>query len=325
MWWGMEILRILCIFDGRRAIPHLQINYIYRLRKWFDIFIYGPSEHILNDQNISPIQFSNNINIVDLCREINPDIILLPEYASVVRLLSFLGDLLKIKSIPIVSIEDVWAKEKEKWHLENGIDYVISRVPVDEDFFSVPSVWLPWAADDTFAEISTDWSSRYDKVLFVGEGLYSQNEAYTTRRRAVYILNTNELLDSFRSDSMEFYRDKLGAYRYFLSDSWGALKMPPPKTFESMAAGCTTLSPSFVGEKELFGDNVCFIRYNMECSDLLSGVTGCMNDPQKSQEVASLGREIVLKSHMMSNRMDELKNILTDILNKREVRKKWGR
>ena len=124
---------------------------------------------------------------------------------------------------------------------------------------------------------------------------------------------------------MAFYRKKLSEYKYFLSDSWGTLQMPPPKTFESMVAGCTTLSPSFTGEKELFGDNVCFVKYDMKCEDLLSKVHYCMDNLQESRNIALLGKEIVLKNHMFSNRMEELRDILFDILRKREVRKKWGR
>jgi hypothetical protein len=318
-------MRLLSIFDGRRAIQHLQIDYIYRLRKWFDIVIYGPNEYELKDHDMSPIQFSNKLSIMDLCKEFKPDIILLPEYVCINPLLSFLGDLSKVDSIPIVSIEDVWYDNEKGWHLRNGIDCVVSRVPIDQEFFSVPSVWLPWAADDSFSNISTDWDSRYNKVLFIGEGIYSKNMAYATRRRATRILSVNDLLDSFRAETMEFYKDKLGEYKYFLSDSWNELKMPPPKTFESMAAGCTTLSTLFIGEKELFGDNVCYVSYDMDCSNLLSKVENCMNDTEASKQIASLGREIVLKNHMMFHRIEELKDILFDVLYRKDVRRKWGR
>lgn len=326
----METMRLLCISDGRRTIPHLQVNYIYAMKKWFDIVIYGPNEYELNGPSISPLKFSDKLNIIDLCKEFKPEMVILPEYSVVIPLLSFLGNLERVKSIPVVSIEDYifsdtfWKGEDRQWHVKNGIDYVISRAPFHENVFSVPSVWLPWAADNMFSDIKSDWYTRYDKALYVGEGIYSKNIFYTTRKKAVYILESNGLLDSFRTHKLEFYKEKLSKYRYFLSDTWYTLGMPPCKTFEAMAAGCATLSPSFVWERDLFGNNNCLIKYDKDCDNLLSRVRDCINNPEQSKAIAELGQKIVLKEHMLSNRIEELKDILTDILNKKEIRKKWG-
>lgn len=317
-------MKLLCMFEGRRAIPHLQINYIYALKKWFDVFIYGPNEYEINDRDIAPIEFSSELDIIDLCNQFKPDAIILPEYASTRILSDFFGDLNRVKSIPIISIEDVYHNEDSNWHFNKGIDYVISRVPVEDDFFSVPSYWLPWAADDRFSSVAHPWYSRYNKVLFIGEGFYSQNVLYTTRKKAIYVLGVNNLLDSFRSSTFDFYMGKLGKYRYFLSDAWYTLKTVPPKTFEAMAAGCTVLSPEFLYGKELFGNDECFIKYDMDCEDLLGKVNYCKGNPEYSYSVSLSGRKVVLEKHMFSNRVQELSDIITDILNGTEVRKKWG-
>ena len=317
-------MKILCIFDGRRATAHLQVDYLFALSKWFDVFIYGPGEYELNDRNISPIQFSKDLDIVSLCKHFHPDIVILPEYASTKILLGFLGDLNRVKSIPVVSIEDYILIEDKQWHLSNGIDYVISRSPVVEGFFSVSTIWLPWAAGEMFGTPTTAWHDRYNKVLFVGEGLYSQSWFYTTRKKAIYMLGTNNLLDSFRSSSLEFYIEKLNSYRYFLSDAFHALKTVPAKTFEAMAMGCSVLSPEITYYKELFGDEECFIQYDMECEDLLDNVCQCMSEPEHSYNVALSGRKVVLEKHMFSSRIQELKEILEDIVGKSGIRRKWG-
>ena len=62
----------------------------------------------------------------------------------------------------------------------------------------------------------------------------------------------------------------------------------------------------------------------MECEDLLDNVCQCMSEPEHSYNVALSGRKVVLEKHMFSNRIQELKEILEDIVGKSGIRRKWG-
>ena len=315
-------MRLLHLYTGTRSVPHLMIDFVLGLSKYCEIFIYGPDEHESRGDKVAPIKYDEGKPLKEVVDIIRPDILVLPEYMLLTKDIKGYEEIKNINYIPKVSIEvDAYVFENlPQWHISMGIDFVISKGPWRKSHFSVPSVWLPFSVPDSFylKEFTTD---RFNKILFFGGGRFDFNELYKVRKKAIFLLERNDMLDYFPSNTFSMYRDYLRKYKCGLSCSFSRLKMSPAKNFEIAGSGCLLFTNDFVGRELLFGDKL-FIEYNPDCSDIIAKAEDILTHDYS--DLAYAAWKVVGERHLDSIRILELYNILNSIMKNEKVEDRWN-
>lgn len=315
-------MRVLYFFPGNRKEPHLMIDFVLGLSKYYKVFVYGPYEQILNGKEISPVVYDETKPLKEVIDIIKPDVLLLSEYHLLVKHIKGYEELSKINYIPKISIEiDGYVfGELPNWHMSLGVDFVVARAPFKKSFFSVPSVWLPWSVPDEFylREFTTN---RFNKIIFFGGGRFGDSIFYRVRSRVIFLLERNDMLDYFNSQTFEMYRDYLRKYKCGLSCSFGELRMAPAKNCEIAASGCLLFTSDFIGRELIFGDKL-FIEYKDDCSDVIEKAEDILTHDYS--ELAYSAWKIVGEKHLQSMRIEEFYNVIESVVKGVKVGDKWN-
>ena len=315
-------MRILYFFTGYRGEPHLIIDFVLGLSKYCDVFVYGPFEQEFNGKEISPLHYEEDKPLKEVIDVIKPDLILLAEYHMLINKIKRYEDLSKINYIPKVSIElDCYnLAEAPTWHSLMGVDFVVARAPFKKSFFSVPSIWLPNYVPDEFY-LKEFTKNRFNKIIFLGNGRFSSSIYYAVRKRAIFLLERNDMLDYFPSQSFVIYRDYLRKYKCGLSCSFFSLNMAPAKNWEIPGSGCLLFTSDFIGRELIFGEKL-FIEYKNDCSDIIEKAEDILTNDY--DELAYEAWKVVGEKHLQSIRVKELYNALNSVLKNEQVEDKWN-
>jgi hypothetical protein len=322
-------MKVLHFFDGRRNNTRIiQIDFMLMLQQYCTLYIYGPKENEWNGEEISPLKFNNKLSFVDVVKELNPDVVIMPEYDLSKLMIRGMGNLKKIKSIPKVSIEiDYYSiLDTPNWFKKIGIDFIINRGPYSDSVYRVPHVWLPWSAHDMFYtdETSDYFSDRIRKVVFVGGGRYSRNKYYQIRQKAIRMLEEKKLVDYIETAPPRTYKKFLSEYEIGLSCSFKGLQMAPAKVFEIMASGAVLLTTHFIHKDILFGNEKCFFEYREDCTDLLDITEKILSDFDFAEAVTKNALRVINTKHLHKHRIKELYNILYALYDGTPIPKVWG-
>ena len=88
------------------------------------------------------------------------------------------------------------------------------------------------------------------------------------------------------------------------------LDFPSNRLFDALACGTSVISYDIPSAKTLFDGNIVTYR---DADDLDEKINYYLNNPQKREELAKKGKEIVLNNHTFDNRVDEIVEALKDI------------
>uniref|UniRef100_A0A6M3XLS1 Putative glycosyltransferase n=1 Tax=viral metagenome TaxID=1070528 RepID=A0A6M3XLS1_9ZZZZ len=317
-------MRVLHLLHGLRGNPkRIHYDRIEKLMDLCPVYIYGPNEKELNGESISPIEFKSDLQINDIIKELDIDILLLPEIFFCNKYFPVSG-IEKVKKIPKVILEnDIYMLKDLDCFKKAGIELIINLHPYDPETLPINSVWLPPAVSDEFLVDSIE--NRIDRVVYIGGGRFSQNKYYETRQNAIRILENKLILDFHGEVGYSRYPEILKRYEIALSCSWPPLYFPPIKTFEIMASGSILLTTKFVFSDLLFGTDKLYYEYKDDCSDLYEIVEYLLHNKEEAREVANRAMKIIKESHLHIHRVKELFDILYAVVDGSiKVPKKWG-
>lgn len=325
-------MNVLYLNNGKRTCTsRIHINFIKKLARLCNLTVFGPledeinkGEYTIEGNEISPTKFDAEISSQEIIKELDIDLILLPEWGLVQNTESWEGC-----PLPVVMVEGDFYCTPKGWYKEKGIDLVVSRAPASK--FGVPSVWLPYSANEE--EFYTDENSNYvnnraQEITFIGDGLFPArsliNSYYEIRREAVRTLLKHNLLQLRGNLGSEHYPFMLKKSIAALSCSFPPLYCAPAKTWEIMASGTALLSTHFRMRKELFGEEQVFFEYEADMSNIVEVAKNVLLDLPKTLEVTKNALTIVNKKHLDKHRIVELYNILKAILSGEKIPILWG-
>lgn len=255
--------------------------------------------------------------LLDIYNEIKPDIVLCYAKAHSPVILPFLEKI----DCPKVCIEvDYYKspKSKEGIYKRGRFDLVIQRGSFVLSDDTIPSVWLPFSADDKIFYPLSSISQQENFVGFSG----SLTKIYSQRRSAVLKLTQANLLRECKCCySDELYSSFLRRMKICLTSS--EINSPHGKVFEIMASGSVVLTPPFYGEDVLFGPN-CFIHYEKDCSNIVNRAKVYLKRRKKYNIVRNNSYEIFKQKHTDDIRLRELFMHLDNVINNKPVCKPWG-
>ena len=320
-------MKALYLFYGMRGnIKRIHFDFIEAFMDLpgVDVKVYGPREQVLNGDLISPIEFDMKLQLNDIIKELDIDVLLLPELGLCEKWFSGCG-ISDVKSIPKVLFEsDFYAITDVDWYKRVGIDLMLMLHPYDPNILPVESVWLPPSVSGEQFLVEGISVTRINRMVFVGGGRYSLNKYYKVRQDAIRVLENKGLIDWYGEVGYEEYPRIFKIYRSALSCSFPPLNFPPIKTFEIMASGTTLLTTSFKYKDILFGNERCFFTYNKDCSDIIDIVKYIQHNTEEAGQVAEIALQKVKDNHLFEHRAKELFLILTSLLNHNSIPKKWG-
>jgi len=314
-------MRVLFLLHGMRGnSKRIYYDSIEDFMRLCDVTIYGPREKEINGGDISPIEFTQTTELNYVISELKPDILVLPGFAICNRFFEYCG-IDRVNSIPKVILDDdFYAIEDPSWYEKNGIQLMIMLHPYDPKTLPIESVWLPPSVSES-QFITEDTSERINRITFVGGGRYSSNKYYSVRQKAIRELEIEGLLDCHDEVGYEKYPKILQRYSAALSCSFPPLNFPPIKAFEIMASGAKLFITPFQYSDILFGKERSYYTYKCDCSDIIEMGYKILED---DDEVSKRAVEVIRKNHLLSHRSEELKNILTAVVEGSEVPRKWG-
>lgn len=211
-------------------------------------------------------------------------------------------------------------KEKNwhQWYVGNKFDLILQRGAFKcGRSLGAPVIWLPFSADEK--EFHPGKKRKSNKIGFAGS-VTKNPKLYVQRKKAISLLEDAKLIVKKKrriSNYEQFVRSTAG----FLTSA--GLKSPHGKVFEVMASETALLSPSFFGERSLFGDEECFVKYKHDCSDVVEQARRIVGDRQYRERVAKNGYEAFLRNHTHEKRLVELVEHINGVLSGRDVIARW--
>lgn len=308
--------------DYRKLSRRLFFNIYRRISIYCRIYTYGPGEHTVNGNTVSPLKYDEKIEFDDLVKEFKPDIVVALKYPLTYRWMKSH----RTSSIPFILIEGDYFATPLGWYEDNKFDLIIQRGYVHNEYTSIPNVWLPLSADEKdfcIDPYSNYLDNRKQKVVFIGN--VSNFLYYKIRRNILGKLENNDLFENLGVVGFEDYPNKLMSYIAGLSCSGSSLHAPIGKTFEIMASGTALLTQWFHGWKVLFGNKKCYFTYKDDLSNLEDMVRYILNNMDEVKEVTSNAVSVINAKHLNMHRVLELYNIFKAIVSGKEIPRIWGR
>lgn len=284
----------------------LHFEFLQRLKKWVDVEVC----EVIRD-NKGPVIVGKKKG-KDLYYDYKPDVILMHFHNQLLD-----GFLKGIPCLKVMIAVDLYKYSDFEWHRNNEFDLIAHR-GFYPDKIPIPSVWLPFAADQNEFK-PNPLVGRKKRVGFVGNYL---SPIYKVRRRAL------ELLDA-EGDLLEWHKDLLLGVKYtsFMRSTELGLHTSPiftphAKLFEFIASGTVVITNEFGGERNLFGED-SFIKFKDNCSDLIGEVKGALGDLDLIDEKAERAYDIFLEKHTTERRVLELYGHLKNLSEGKETENKW--
>ena len=161
-----------------------------------------------------------------------------------------------------------------------------------------------------------------EDILFVGvtRKVYRQivkDSLEKGHNVSIYGVGWEEFIDEDLIKGEFIPNDEL--YKYYssckilLNDHWEDMRdldFPSNRLFDALACGTFVISDDIPSAKTLFDGNIVTYR---DADDLDEKINYYLNNPQKREELAKKGKEIVLNNHTFDNRVDEIVEALKDI------------
>jgi len=309
---GMVMRKILTIYSFNNPYHYnrrLHYDFISKLCNW--------SEHkIVLKKDIK--------NIGKLYSDYKPDVII--QYAQRYFEAGHRNhlNLPNFPCLKVLILVDAHKTKKKKFDQKfayiNSYDLVVQRGVYTDKRIKCPSVWLPFSADENVFT-PMEYDKKINKIGFAGT---FDSYVYKQRREAISKLNANSLLVYNKNKS----RITGDAYPNFLRNYIGCLtstelNSPHAKAFEIMASGSVLLTPPFVGEKELFGEN-SFVKYAPDCSDIVEKAKWIIDNPDESKEIIDNAYKIFKGRHTDIIRAKELFLNIRGLLTGKSLVKRWG-
>jgi hypothetical protein len=302
-------MRVLFFWDGhRRTAIRNQIGFMTRLNKYCEFYIYGPKEHNINEE-LAPLIYDGSLTALDLEKEFKPDVFLVYMHERFRR--CRIKGFEKVTTPKIMMESNYWLVEKD-WYRELGIDLLIFRTPTPPKDVGIPSLWLPFSANEE--EFFPLDNTEEKKNLIVYVGSTKKGEIYSIRVKARELLRKEKLIDDVGFRLGESYAETLHEYTCGLACSLKEIRTPVSKIFEMMACGTVVLTSPFDRSSELFGDKQCYFEYKSDCSDVVDVAKEVLSNESLRQEVISNAYDIVSTKHMHKHRVKELYDIISGFL-----------
>lgn len=306
---------------------------------------YGPNEHLLWGSQVAPLRYNKDHTMDDILKYFNPDIAIVSSWPGVRHWLKPRSP--HSRQIPFACISGDYFSVPDRfkeWH--DQWDLLIHRGNCHLDpERTVPSVWLPQSVNERefYTDPKKDYlKERINKIAWIGN--MSKFPPYATRKRAIEILKSTELLENiglidFDQNShesklkitQEEVREIAGKYPSMLKQYIGAytcaghdLHSTIAKHFEIMGSGTAMLTQTINYSDVLFGKDQCFFTYKDDLSDLIPAAEEILNDHDKVKEVTGNALRVINKYHLHHHRRLEFYNILKAMISGREIPRKWG-
>lgn len=220
-----------------------------------------------------------------------------------------------------------------KWFKDCNFDLIVFRVALDLDRYrreiGIPTVWLPFSANHK--EFYPDLLMKKEPVVsfagHVGEWHYQRKLAIEKLKKAkIYKEYQFEYKiglkypDNLRRSLLWLTSTEREAFDSTVLEQ---RKTPRGKLFEAMASGAVVLTPSFLGEKSLFGEKECYLKYKDDCSDIVEQAKKAISNTEHIKVVRDNALAIFYQFHTHEKRLGELNHYLLDIFHGRKVTTFW--
>jgi len=270
------------------------------------------------------IQAYNKNSILVTSQEIwekhKPDAILLLAHNDLLD--SYLKNIPCLKVMIAVDYRKIVERNKFYWYKNNQFDLVIQRGVYDIESFQkhigIPSVWVPYSADEK-EFYPTKW--KIPKVGFTGT---ISRVAYTQRREAIELLEQENLINNGGKIGGIQYAPFLRLHRAMLTDTMlgnSGIRSPHAKMFEIIASGSVLLSPGF---DHNFLSEDCMVKYRDDCSNIVEKGKWILTNKDECDKISKNAYNEFLKSHTDTIRIKELYNHISNMLEGKEIVRKWG-
>lgn len=315
-------LRVLVIshLPETKFSSRQHLGFLSRLKEYCESYQYVPGAVLV--ANAGEIK----MDALSLYKKYRPDVIVLYDSHAPRGRDSIFGRTY-FKNLPckkVVIEVDFYKKFNDlSWYSDNKFDLVIQRGFYEAKSFAdltVPSVWLPFSADEKEFFPGKAMSQRYNIVGFAGT---FKAPVYTTRRKAMDLLKNEKLLRHCAicrtaEGSRSFYPPFLRKVVTALSTNYK--RSPAGKTFEIMASKTVLLTTEIADEIALFGDNECYVEYREDCLDVVDRADLILDNLDWAEEVAMNGYNAFKRWHTHSIRISQLYSYLKDLLDGKEIR-----
>ena len=218
-----------------------------------------------------------------------------------------------------------------KAYLKNKFDIMFMRGVYDNSYKStIPMVWVPFSAsDNTF--YPDDSITRSNMIGFAG---MVSPSVYVVRRKALGLLKKAGLLKVCSKNMCnKGDRKKNKGYPLFLrsmvacltsTDLYDWPPTPRAKTFEIMGSKTVLLTPYFEKIEKMIGrDEVNYVRFKRDCSDVVRKARKILNEPEWAKTVARNGYEMFLKKHTDIVRIKEFYTHLVRLVCGKSIQRRW--
>jgi hypothetical protein len=329
----MKILWLYKYLEEYNFDNWLHTKYVENLAKHpgVEIVCYGPGMHICNPE-LTPIQYRQDMDIYELCNQLNPDYIICNTKSRMFMHYSphkkeAEGLWLPIQfpafnRIPKIMIEEDYHYEiDDSWYKDQGFNLILQRhYGSSLRPHTVPVKWFPFSVDtDIFKPNDDPNHVRIEKICMAG----SVNGAYPERQVICDILRRKHLAEIF--DRKQMIGDKyIKCLQDYIAHISGCsqYKITPAKMFEIMASGSVMLTNYNEDLKLLFDDN-SYVLYRTDLSrsdNIIAELARqIINDKAYRTLIANNALKCIKERHTHFHRNEELKRILEGTTNVRQT------
>jgi len=237
--------------------------------------------------------------------------------------LSYLVDVSCLK----VMIEVDYKHKFIPWYKSNKFDFIFQRgchARNDINKIGIPIAWLPFSANHKIFKPNPEITleKRIKKV-----GIPANiNKAYPQRKNIIKALKKYDLFSKsnkrkvINKEYVKFLQNVL------INVSTGEkINTPRGKVFEIMGCGSILLTTKCYGMNILFDPKKqCYIEVNDNLDDLWDKCNDVINNKSLANKIQQSGRLEFLKKHTEEIRTRELYNGLQNLLQGKDVERKWG-
>jgi len=260
------------------------------------------------------------IKASDIYDEYKPDAFLLLAHSEVLN--GYLRNISCLKVMIAVDFYKVIERQRFDWYKNNKFDLVAQRGIYDTKLFDkhigTPCFWLPYCADE-----KEFYPYDGEKIPLIGfSGTISSS--YKQRKKAIELLEENNLIDNGgKITEPLLYTSFLRKHVAMLTSteiSKSGIRSPHVRMFEIMASGSMVLSPGF--DHNLLSG--CYMKYKDDCSDIVEKARSIIHNTYKYDIMIKKGYEDFLKNHTDNIRVKELYDNIVNMIEGRDIVKKWG-
>jgi hypothetical protein len=305
----MKIISILPVHDPETKLNYrINIGFINKLNTLCEY--YG-------------IQAYNRKGVIytaeELYEKYKPDAMLLLAHSNLLD--GYLKDIPCLKVMISVDYRKIEERKKFYWYKNNQFDLVIQRGIYDNGSFEknigIPSVWLPYSADEMeFYPVK----ERIPRIGFTGT---TSQSSYAQRRKALQLLEQENLINNSGRLSGMGYSYFLRIHRAILTDTRlgkSSIYSPHAKAFEIIASGSVLLTPPT--NIEILPKD-CYIEYKNDFSDIIEKAEWILTNKDGCDRISKNAYNEFLKNHTDTVRIKELYGNIKSMLEGKELVKKW--